>query len=89
MSVKDYLKFFSKDAFVVCYIVKFKNEGIDINGYEELKKGIQWSKHGQNNYYAYCELTKEKLIDLICKEIGIESNDIIVINPSELSGIRF
>lgn len=89
MSVKDYFKFFSKDAFVVCYIVKFKDGDIDINDYEGLKKVVQWAKFGGDSYHAYCELTKEKLIELICKEIGIESNDVTVINSSELSGIGF
>ncbi|GAA0070227.1 hypothetical protein UT300003_17500 [Clostridium sardiniense] len=89
MAVKDYFKFFSKDAFVVCYVVKFKNDCIDINNYAGLKKDVQWSKFGENSYHAYCELTKENLIELICKEIGIESNDITVINSSELSGIGF
>lgn len=89
MSVKDYFKFFSKDAFVICYIVKFKNINIDISDYDELKKLIQWSKFGETSYHAYCELSREKLIELICKETKIVPSDITVTSMSELSGIQF
>lgn len=89
MSVKDSLKQFSKDAFVVCYIVKFPNIDVEINKHAELKKEIRWAKHGENSYYAYCGLSKDKLVELICEKTKISSSDITVINSSELSGLRF
>ncbi|MGL4570725.1 MAG: hypothetical protein ACRCVJ_06650 [Clostridium sp.] len=89
MAVKDYLKNFSKGAFVVCYIVKFKENNINIADYSELRKVIQWSKFGESSYHAYCELSKENLIKLICKELEIGEDEITVINVSEFSGMRF
>ena len=89
MSIKDSLKKFSKEAFEVCYIVKFQNNDVDINNYANLKKEIKWVKHGENSYYAYCGLSKDKFVELICKNTNISASDITVINSSELSGIRF
>lgn len=76
-------------AFTVCYVVRFKDESINVNDYEELKKDVRWARFGKTNYHAYCELTKEKLTELICKEIGIESDDVTVINTVGIAGMGF
>ena len=89
MSIKDSLRKFSKEVFEVCYIVKFQNNKVEINKYPDLKKEIKWAKKGENSYYAYCGLSKDKLVELICKITNISSSDITVVNSSELSGMGF
>lgn len=57
MNSKNNFKFFPKNSFITCYIVKFKNNNININHYEQLKNTIKWSKFGKTSYHAYCELS--------------------------------
>lgn len=90
MSVKDYLKFFSldlSDEMEIDYIINFINGRPDINDYEDLKKIAKWNEYGDNGYRIWCKLSKEKLEEFICEEIGVNKDDFKVIRTAEFAGI--